>query len=382
MHQHVVCASGGYDRDLEVALQSGQVGSPLSISDRALLQLRPLKRYAAGELVAYQRSRPAATATVLAADERRAGWGNTTQLDVDTGGQGGNLQGRGGFGSNSGRYRPAGAVARIADTVRRSSSGGDVPESTRGAGLPSTDTAVTPVGAEGADSCGVVLCYGRVSSDCAPSPGQAAYRVTVETEPGVYDQLLSTQVFSFRSGIAPEPGTGTPSMGTAQDNAAGMYGAVSDSVESATAATASHSLSASGGTATGVTPTNLAPPAAGVEGLQNVGASELVGAVRDMLSAAGLPLDLDRTTLLQQALAAEQELRSARSALVELRASESAHESELESVRSSWQCRVCFTRDVDMAFLGCGHLFCSQCVASQRRCPMCRKESKTMKLYK
>lgn len=56
-------------------------------------------------------------------------------------------------------------------------------------------------GAEGADGGGTAggpaaggLVYGRVAVDAAPSPGQAAYRLSVEVSPGVYDRLLSTHV--------------------------------------------------------------------------------------------------------------------------------------------------------------------------------------------
>jgi hypothetical protein len=47
---------------------------------------------------------------------------------------------------------------------------------------------------DGGEAEGVMLCYGRVAVDAAPATGQAAYRLSVEVEPGVYETLLSTQV--------------------------------------------------------------------------------------------------------------------------------------------------------------------------------------------
>ena len=43
------------------------------------------------------------------------------------------------------------------------------------------------------------LKYGRVPEDVRPSAGQALYRFSVETAPGVTETLLSSQVFSFSS---------------------------------------------------------------------------------------------------------------------------------------------------------------------------------------
>jgi hypothetical protein len=124
--------TGGYDAELEGALAAGHVGAPLQPGDRALLRLRPLRHYEAGELVAVKR-RLAATAPAAAAAEARAAQGPGTG--------------------------PAGAA-----------------------------------GSSTVDEGGVVLCYGRVAVDAAPQPGQAAYRLSVEVSPGVYESLLSIQV--------------------------------------------------------------------------------------------------------------------------------------------------------------------------------------------
>lgn len=46
---------------------------------------------------------------------------------------------------------------------------------------------------------GQKLKYGRIPEDVRPSAGQALYRFKVETTPGTFDLLLSSQVLSFRS---------------------------------------------------------------------------------------------------------------------------------------------------------------------------------------
>lgn len=110
--------TGGYDMEVESALASGHVGSPVQVADRALLRLRPLRHYTAGELVAVKRR-----ATAAAASRNGANPGSSDAAD---GGQ--------------------------------------------------------------------QLCYARVAVDAAPAAGQAAYRLSVEVQPGVYETVLSTQV--------------------------------------------------------------------------------------------------------------------------------------------------------------------------------------------
>lgn len=130
---------------MEGALAAGHVGAPLHPGDKALLRLRPLRHYEPGELVALKRRLAAASLpgqAAAAAAEARATAG------------------------------PSSAAA--------------------GAG-------------GGGDDGGAVLCYGRVAVDAAPQPGQAAYRLSVEVAPGVYESVLSTQVCGgVREGWGPD----------------------------------------------------------------------------------------------------------------------------------------------------------------------------------
>lgn len=67
------------------------------------------------------------------------------------------------------------------------------------------------------------------------------------------------------------------------------------------------------------------------------------------------------------------------------KASADAGAESAEAARGAWQCKICFSHEVDVAYTGCGHIICSSCArASQsNRCPICRKASSSLlKLYK
>ena len=58
---------------------------------------------------------------------------------------------------------------------------------------------------------------------------------------------------------------------------------------------------------------------------------------------------------------------------------------EAENARGAWQCKICFSQDVDSAYTGCGHLICARCAAAtaSNRCPVCRKPSQALlRLYR
>ena len=212
-----------------------------------------------------------------------------------------------------------------------------------------------------------MLCYARVVSDVSPPAGAAAHLVALEVEPGRVEQVISTQVFSFISSTA-AAGEGAAAAEGAGDGASSSSGVVlPGSSNGAGPAATAVATDAGGG---------------GVTNAAGVSPVEVAGAVADMMRAAGLPLDLDREQLLNQALAAQQALVEARRALEGERSAREEQESELDSLRTGWQCRVCFSREVDTAFSGCGHMFCSQCSRSLSRCAVCRRASQQLKLFK
>eukprot|EP00198_Chlamydomonas_reinhardtii_P000860 XP_001690195.1 predicted protein [Chlamydomonas reinhardtii] len=114
-------------------------------------------------------------------------------------------------------------------------------------------------------------------------------------------------------------------------------------------------------------------------------ASELVAAVRDVLGAAGLPLDPAAGALMGRVAELQSELAGAKARLGETQREAESAAAEAENARSAWQCKICFSRDVDAAYTGCGHVICARCAAATatNRCPVCRKPSPALlKLYR
>ena len=61
------------------------------------------------------------------------------------------------------------------------------------------------------------LCYGRVARDARPELGMGIFRVSVEVSEGHFRDMLSTDIYSFRSAISSRP---PARRGTAQHAAA------------------------------------------------------------------------------------------------------------------------------------------------------------------
>jgi sacsin len=179
-------------------------GAPVSAAHAALLQLRPLRPFAAGETCAWQPPLPAAEAAAAA------------------------------------------ALAR----------------------------------ASGASAVPPPLRYARVVADARPSPGEAVFSVAVEVGPSDTRRVLSTELRSFRA-------SGAHAGGSEQRDG---VAAPSSAAEGA--------------------PAGDAPPPAA----QSVSPAEAAAAVRSLLAAADVPLDLERGAMLTQLLALQGELRAARAA--------------------------------------------------------------------
>lgn len=307
----------GHDEVFEAAAAAGVPGAPVVDADARLLALQPLRRYAAGEIVAYRRRSAAQDAAAAAAEARAAAAAGVA----------------GGSGSGS---RGQGAAA------------------------------------------GGALCYARVMADVVPAPGPAAALATVplELSPGEYGQLLASQVFCFKSGTEGQDG------GAGEAAAAPAAASSSRAAEDGGASTSSGVREVKGEAVELGAAVGAGAASGGGSGAGGVGAAQLAGAVRDMLAAAGMPLDLDKEALLQKALAAERELADARAALTTARREADRGRQRAEELQAAWQCRVCFSAECDAVFIGCGHTFCRGCVGSLARCPVCRKSSNRIRLYK
>ncbi|XP_059656455.1 uncharacterized protein LOC132303270 isoform X2 [Cornus florida] len=210
---------------------------------------------------------------------------------------------------------------------------------------------------------GEKLKYGRVPEDVRPSAGQALYRFKVETAPGLIEPLLSSHVFSFRSvafGSEASSSTMLEDNGTVTENI--LHGEESDG--------------SGRGKATHKQP--------GKE-LQygRVSAAELVQAVHEMLSAAGVNMDVEKQSLLQTTVTLQEQLKESQAALLlEQERSETAAK-EVDTAKAAWSCRVCLSNEVDITIVPCGHVLCRRCSSAVSKCPFCRLQvSKTIRIYR
>ncbi|XP_072965979.1 uncharacterized protein [Typha angustifolia] len=196
---------------------------------------------------------------------------------------------------------------------------------------------------------GEKLRYGRVPEDVRPSSGQALYRFSVETAPGEIQMLLSTQVFSFKS-VSMADISSMPS--------------IAESSEMTRRSQSLHSTSTSLGKAV--------TDQAAKRQYGKVSATEVVQAVHDMLSAAGINLDSEKQTLLQTTLNLQEQLKDSQVALLVEQEKAEAATKEADVAKAAWSCRVCLSAEVDITIVPCGHVLCHRCSTSISRCPFCR----------
>ncbi|XP_051132159.1 uncharacterized protein LOC127252147 isoform X2 [Andrographis paniculata] len=210
-------------------------------------------------------------------------------------------------------------------------------------------------------SNGERLKYGRVPENVKPSAGQALYRFMLETSPGVTEPILSSNVFSYKN----------ISYGSAESSDTNLegYNTVNESTRPETSGE--------------VRPRHFQPQP--VQDLQHgrVSAAELVQAVHEMLATAGVNLDVEKQSLLQNTLTMQEQLKESQAALLlEQEKSESAAK-EAETAKAAWSCRVCLNNEVDVTLIPCGHVLCRRCSSAVSRCPFCRIQvSKTMRIFR
>ncbi|XP_038718957.1 sacsin isoform X2 [Tripterygium wilfordii] len=210
---------------------------------------------------------------------------------------------------------------------------------------------------------GEKLKYGRVPENVRPSAGQALYRFKVETAPGVTEALLSSQIFSFRSVLmGHEASTST----------------MPDSNHILVDKRASIEVPESSGK-------SKAKSSKGVKELQygRVSAQELVQAVHEMLSAAGINLDVEKQSLLQKAITLREQLKESQAAVLLEQEKVDVAAKEADAAKAAWICRVCLSNEVDMTIVPCGHVLCRRCSSAVSRCPFCRLQvTKTLRIFR
>ena len=57
-------------------------------------------------------------------------------------------------------------------------------------------------------------------------------------------------------------------------------------------------------------------------------------------------------------------------------------EKKLQESQGEWQCSVCWSEPLGVAYTGCGHMVCSSCGPMLAECPICRQASPQMKLFR
>ncbi|XP_023004421.1 sacsin isoform X2 [Cucurbita maxima] len=209
---------------------------------------------------------------------------------------------------------------------------------------------------------GEKLKYGMVLEDVRPSAGQALYRFRVETTSGIIQSLLSSQVLSFRS-ISIDGG---PSSSNLLDT--------------------SHMVIDNGSSVQ--MPENLesgkiqSQPAAELQ-YGRVSAEELMQAVHEMLTTAGINVDIERQSLLQKTITLQEQLKDSQAALLLEQEKSDAAAKEADTAKAAWVCRVCLTSEVEITIVPCGHVLCRRCSSAVSKCPFCRlKVSKIMRIFR
>ncbi|GAV61002.1 LOW QUALITY PROTEIN: zf-C3HC4_3 domain-containing protein, partial [Cephalotus follicularis] len=210
---------------------------------------------------------------------------------------------------------------------------------------------------------GEKLKYGRLPEDVRPSAGQALYRFKVETAPGVTEPLLSSHVFSFKSmSLEGEDSSVTFSSGSHTVNVNKTRVEVPES--------------------SGRGKTISSQPGKELH-YGRVSAAELVQAVHEMLSAAGINIDVEKQSLLQRTISLQEQLKESQATLLLEQGKADVAAKEAETAKAAWICRVCLSIEVDMTLVPCGHVLCHRCSSAVSRCPFCRLQvTKTVRIFR
>ncbi|KAK4746859.1 hypothetical protein SAY87_025896 [Trapa incisa] len=206
---------------------------------------------------------------------------------------------------------------------------------------------------------GEKLRYGQVPENVSPSAGQALYRFKVETAPGITEALMSSQVLSFKSismgdVIGPSPSLDVSTAGRREyDQALQTRGELTSSSQ------VEH------------------------EKYGRVTAGELVQAVHELLSAAGVHVDVEKQSLLQNVISLQTRLEESQADLLLEQERAEAATKEADAAKAAWTCRICLSREVDVTMVPCGHVLCRRCSSAVSRCPFCRLQvTKSMRIFR
>lgn len=209
---------------------------------------------------------------------------------------------------------------------------------------------------------GEKLKYGRVPEDVGPLAGQALYRFNVETSLGITDPLLSSQIFSFRSILTDKETSSAPLL-------EGSHSFVDNRTW----------VEVPESSGRGKTNSQLSKDLE----YGRVPSKELVLAVHEMLSAAGINMDVEKQSLLQTTLTLKEKLEESQAAFLLEQEKADAATKEADTAKAAWLCRVCLSAEVDITLVPCGHVLCHRCSTAVSRCPFCRLQvAKTLRIFR
>ena len=206
----------------------------------------------------------------------------------------------------------------------------------------------------GRDNESTDLVYARVAANSTPTEREAVCMVPLDVGNHEIISVLNTQIWSFQSrGSKQAIITG---LVTADDDP--RPGPSSQHLPSSTAPVSR--------------PTPVIDP------------DSYADALSDLMQSAGFPPDMDRNKMVAKQLEMKKDLADTMKQVQDLQALNLKANQEAEASRALSTCKICFSRVVDVAFSGCGHLVCSSCLPNLRggACPICRKASSSIRLYR
>ncbi|MCO5547272.1 hypothetical protein L7F22_000719 [Adiantum nelumboides] len=207
------------------------------------------------------------------------------------------------------------------------------------------------------------LKYGIIVDDVRAPAGQAIYHLQVEIAPGQTENLLSSNVFSFKSVL-----TGSKLQASLKQLPSSPSSPSQAGDSFRTESMLKHGSLDQDNTK---------------RFLKNVPAAAVVHAVNDMMSAVGFPLGLEHQTLLSQALTLQERLTAAQATLSSEHERADKATKDAEAARASWMCRICLSLEVNSVLVPCGHVLCRNCSSAVTRCPFCRQAvTKCLNLYR
>lgn len=220
---------------------------------------------------------------------------------------------------------------------------------------------------------------GAEEDDGAGSAGGSAVvrRLLVRVGPGKVQEMLSTQVYSFRTTKASDGGGGRGNDASAAPSA--LVVLRSPLMQPRTEATSS-TAAATGAAASAALPSSVAGEGAVVAAAAAaavpapVESAQLLSAVDDILGRVNLSLGEEPKAVMERNMRLQRDLEAAWREAEGAREQALGLEAQLDKIKASFQCQVCFQHDVNQILAPCGHLLCGSCRESvQTTCPFCRE---------